>query len=175
MEATALHVAALHESVQVMKVLLSAKCDVDERDVDGRTALHYAAECFGQTKKKQECIRLLLAYGASVNARTDNLLTPLGIVFCEACEIFDGEDNEDAIAPFRVLLEAGADVTECDDNLHLIMDLCDSMSDLCRDYPNLDTCDPDIKILMTLLELLIEHGVSLEGINNEQEKHLMSI
>ena len=165
---TALHLAASRESVQVMKVLLSTECDVDEKDFEGRTALHDAVHgCRLRTKKKQECIQLLLAHGASVNARDDRLWTPHDIACCNAREYFVSDlGSEDAIVPVQILLEAGADV----DKLTLFMILCKSMCKVCRELDsNSDDYDRGVKTHMGVLELLIEHGVDfLEGIKDEE-------
>ena len=180
---TALHLAASRQCAQVMKVLLSTKrYDVDEKDFEGRTALHHAFEyaSFQLTTKKQECIQLLLAHGASVNARDDQLWTPLDIA-CFAVDHYLKSDplcREDAIAPVQILLEAGADVDKSRFNsIGLFIILCRSMCKVCvRLASNSDDYDRGVKIHMGVLELLIEHGVSLEGtrINNEDyQEHLM--
>ena len=174
---TALHLAASSEFVQVMKVLLSTnRYDVDEKDFKGRTALHHAVQhsSFQLTTKKQECIQLLLAHGAStVNARDDTLWTPLD------CAIWAVDDylrsdlgREDAIAPVQILLEAGADVDKSSFNsIGLFRILCESMCKVCMDLDsNSDDYDRGVKTHMGVLEFLIEHGVSFEGINNEEDQ-----
>ena len=123
---TALHLAAIYGSVEVMKVLLSAKCDVNERNFEGSAALHYAVRSFRkqfETKKKQECVRLLLTHGASVNARTNDLWTPIHFA-CFIQRLRMGEDIEDAIGLIRILLEAGADITKRKESADLIAALC---------------------------------------------------
>ena len=167
-----------------MKVLLSTKrYDVDEKDFEGRTALHHAIEyaSFQLTAKKQECIQLLLAHGALVNARDDQLWTPLDIA-CFAVDHYLKSDplcREDAIAPVQILLEAGADIDKSRFNsIGLFIILCRSMCKVCgaRLDSNSDDYDRGVKIHMGVLELLIENGVSLEGtrINNEEyQEHLM--
>ena len=173
---TALHLAAIYGSVEVMKILLSAKCDVNERNFEGSAALHYAVRSFRkqfETKKKQECVRLLLAHGASVNARTNDLWTPIHFA-CFIQRLRMGEDIEDAIGLIRILLEAGADITKRKESADLIAVLCYCL----RRATHREYLDPaarhnrEVKWLMDVLELLIEHGVSLETINKD-EKHLI--
>ena len=167
LEETALHVAARRKSVEVMKVLLSAKCDLEEKTYCGCTALHYAAaSTFWQTKKNQECIRLLLAHGASVNARKRDLWTPLHWACCGA-----GGDIEDGIGSVRQLLEAGSDVTMCRDSVDLIGIVCRHFNEVCSNYWDSAHLDRRAKMLAGILELLIKHGVSLERIDKENETY----
>ena len=85
-----------------------------------------------------------------------------------------GEDIEDAIGLIRILLEAGADITKRKESADLIAVLCYCL----RRATHKEYLDPaarhnrDVKRLMDVLELLIEHGVSLETINKD-EKHLI--
>ena len=173
-EKTALHVAASNESVEVMKVLFSAKCDVDGEDCDELTALHCAAQSrVPESKDTQECIQLLLAHGASVNARSRSYWTPLVFACSNACDCGSlAERSEDVIAPVRVLLEAGADVSECKDIIHIFDIVCDGISALHSVYDP-EAFDQRVEITIAVLELLIEHGVSLETINGPEER-LMS-
>ena len=172
---TALHVAALHESVEVMKVLLSAKCDLEEKTLYGCTALH-CANMSWQTKKKQECVRLLLAHGASVNARNNHRWTPLYYALCVSSDYIGG-NIEDAIGVVRQLLEAGTDITMCGDSVDLIERVCSHVhiTEVCT--KSVDSAHHDLgkNTPTALLELLIVHGVSLERTNEGDKRYLMSI
>ncbi|XP_008216264.1 putative ankyrin repeat protein RF_0381 isoform X1 [Nasonia vitripennis] len=69
----ALHLAAKHSKLEVVKLLLDAIGDVDERSGDGSTALHYSMQ-----NSDIEVARLLLESGAAdVEARNDDGKTPL--------------------------------------------------------------------------------------------------
>ena len=174
-EKTALHVAASYESVEVMKVLLSAKCDVDGEDSDKCTALHYAAQSVSKSKNKQKCIQLLLAHGASVNARSRSYWTPLVFACSNACTYgFLAKESEDVIAPVRVLLEAGADVSNCKDIIRIIELVCDGISALRGVYDKGER-DRQVDITKAVLELLIEHRVSLKTINGKEERLMSTV
>ncbi|MYC64432.1 MAG: hypothetical protein F4X16_16640 [Caldilineaceae bacterium SB0661_bin_34] len=97
---TALHVAAVHNSVKAMPVLLSAGADIHCRDRDGFTPLHTAA-IDGRT----EAALLLLEVGADVNARSQRGYTPLYMT-----AINGKSDTAD------LLLEFGAAVNVEDNN-----------------------------------------------------------
>ena len=174
-EETALHLAASNLSVEVMKVLLSAKRDVDEDRLLGCTALHLVVDSSEQTKKKQECMQLLLAHGASVSPRNSRNWTPLTSA-CRAVNYeFDGsQDCENMIAPVRILLEAGAVDVGLSSSYEVFTQLCWNMSQLCNVYDsNSDYYDRGVKVYMGFLELLIEHGVPLETINDQEEHYLI--
>jgi ankyrin repeat protein len=65
-------VAAILGDIAKVRSLIAAGKDIEEREW-GRTALHYAAEM-----KYREIVRILIAHGAEVNAKTrDFVLTPL--------------------------------------------------------------------------------------------------
>ena len=86
--------------------------------------------------------------------------------------IFFGEDIEDTFGPVRQLLEAGADVTMCRDSIELIGIVCGRIRTQCAHSIHHDQY---VNMLTGVLELLIEHGLSLERINEEDEQRLMSI
>src|SRR5258707_10066110 len=64
--------AAVHCDAKRLNVLLSSEADVNERDRNGWTALHWTSHDFarwGDIKNQASCLRMLLAHGAKVNAR----------------------------------------------------------------------------------------------------------
>ena len=171
---TVLHTAALHcKSVEVMKVLLSANCNLEEKNLNGYTALHCAAANMigGKKTKRRKCIGLLLAHGASVNTRNIRNATPLHLACRAAVGHISYEDIEDTFAPVRQLLEAGANVTMCRDSIELIETVCDRIRTQCHTRTHHYQY---VNMLTGVLELLIEHGLSLERINEEDEQCLMS-
>ena len=174
---TALHTAALHcTSVEVMKVLLSANCNLEEKNLNGLTALHYAAANLrgGKKTKRRKCIGLLLAHGASVNTRNIRNATPLHFACGAAVDHIFGEDIEDTFGPVRQLLEAGADVTMCRDSIELIGKVCGRITEI-RQCAYSTHHYQYVNMLIGVLELLIEHGLSFERINEVDEQCLMSI
>lgn len=96
----ALNNAALHGDLARLKTLLASGLEVNARDHNGWTALHWASDetaRWGDLRNQQASLRLLIAHGADVNARTNHGETPLGF----------GAWSDNCI---RVLLEAGANV-----------------------------------------------------------------
>lgn len=55
--------AAHQGHVDIVRVLLSHGANLEQRDADGDTALHYA--CFGN---QPDCLSLLLSKGANINS-----------------------------------------------------------------------------------------------------------
>lgn len=88
---TALMLAAGRGSEEIIRTLLIFKPDINYKDNDGRTALHYA--------RAAEVSRLLLSNGAAIGATDNQLITP--IHWCSMTQ------NEMVLS---VLIEQKADV-----------------------------------------------------------------
>src|SRR5690348_13290901 len=84
--------AAKAGDTAVVRTLLQQKADVNQREADGTTALHWAVR-----QDNLEMVNLLIGAGANVNARNRLGVTPLSL----ACI------NGNAAA-IEVLLKAGA-------------------------------------------------------------------
>jgi len=69
---TALHFAATHGHVDLVKLLLHYNADPIPLAADKWTPLHYSAE-----NGHEDCIRVLLEHGADPNAQNDRKQTPL--------------------------------------------------------------------------------------------------
>jgi len=75
---TALMLASEWLDAEIVRMLLEAGAEVDVRDTDGKTALHYAL------RGGAENIRVLLEFGADVNAQARNGYTPLTYLASQA-------------------------------------------------------------------------------------------
>ena len=105
-----LHSAAYSGQIDVVRLLLHHKAEVNARDAIGDTALHYLGEWFHYRKGSNiprqlaDIARLLLDYGADVNARNTIGWTPLLMASWWG-----------NVTVARVLLEHGANVDEGDE------------------------------------------------------------
>ena len=68
-----LHLAALSGNVEVAAMLLDAGADIEEKDAQGKTALYLA---FNSFHGDQEMMRLLLAWGANLDALEPSPIKP---------------------------------------------------------------------------------------------------
>jgi len=98
---TPLHSVAQEDHYKIMEVLLNAKAKVDVPNIEDNcnTTLHYTA-CWGAV----ECTKLLIARGATIDAKAADLSTPLS---------FAAEKGHLVIA--KMLIEAGANVESKND------------------------------------------------------------
>lgn len=75
---TPLHVAALSGRKSVVELLVANKADVNAKDIDGQTPMHFAAKARNKSGAK-EVAALLLAHGAKVYQQDNAGNTPLHI------------------------------------------------------------------------------------------------
>jgi ankyrin repeat protein len=101
----ALHEAAEHGHLEVLKILLVRGAEVDARDRWSWTPLHRAANQGGW-----RVVEVLLQHGADVNAKTSDRKRPLDL----ACQT-------DQLETIPVLLQHGADVEREDYDIEDIL------------------------------------------------------
>ena len=84
----------------IVKLLLERGANVDEKDNNNATPLHFA--CY---KKKLNIVRVLLDHGAKVDAESNRGETPLQLALSQR----GGHEAEDGIGVAKLLLEYGAE------------------------------------------------------------------
>mmetsp|Transcript_17693 Transcript_17693/g.52545 ORF Transcript_17693/g.52545 Transcript_17693/m.52545 type:complete len:230 (+) Transcript_17693:181-870(+) len=94
---TILHLAARDAFVELISLLVQARVNLDARSNVGTTALHRAARV--SDKRAEDCVDVLLAGGASVNARDSSGETPLDVALSHHCR-----------RVWPLLLRAGAEI-----------------------------------------------------------------
>ncbi|XP_078334832.1 uncharacterized protein LOC111105370 [Crassostrea virginica] len=94
-EYTPLHVACLHSTIEVIRLLLERHADVNMKDSTNRTALHYAT-----LANRPDVVHLCIEHGADVNLQTSSGKTALMYAV-----------QEKNLPIVITLLNAGADVT----------------------------------------------------------------
>ncbi|CAA0829181.1 AAA-type ATPase family protein / ankyrin repeat family protein [Striga hermonthica] len=106
---TPLHVASGHNKFEIVKYLLDwrgpGKVELEAKNVYGETPLHLAAK-----NGCNEALRMLLQGGANVEARTNNMMTPLHLAVGYALRTGDNSTVR------TLVLEYNADCSAKDDN-----------------------------------------------------------
>ena len=100
---TPLQCAAYSEFPELLSLLVQARVNLDARSNVGTTALHRAARV--SDKRAEDCVDVLLAGGASVNARDSSGETPLDVALSHHCRRM-----------WPLFLRAGAEIPT--DNTH---------------------------------------------------------
>ena len=95
-----LHEAVLDGDIELVKKLIDNGADVNEKDNNLFTPLHYATQEFSSKKECLEIIKILLHAGSNIEARDANGNTPLS----NAVYWFRGDPSL-----INFLLENGAD------------------------------------------------------------------
>lgn len=78
----------------IIDFLLQHGVDIDSRDQNGMTALHYAAQNFFHYRKEPlQLIKLLISHGANLNSHNHQGKTPLDLALthCEDKRVMEGE------------------------------------------------------------------------------------
>lgn len=118
---TPLLYAAMNNDSQSLKVaeqLINAGADIEKRDADGLTPLAKAAYC-----NNPEMIKFLLAHNAKVFNRSDDGTPPL--IYAVISGNLSGN-----LEPMKILLNAGVDINEKDDEGATAMIYAGMMGDL---------------------------------------------
>ena len=103
---TALHWAAQAGDTAIVSLLLEAGANVNAADSIGWTALHRAAH--GRDRESTDCVEVLLAAGASVNARSLDIIDEVwGQTGTRPLDIAISEDYRRA---WPLILRAGAEI-----------------------------------------------------------------
>ena len=108
---TALHAAAWYNRAGAIDVLVEAGTNIESRDARGRTHVHNASY-----NLSHKALQSLLIHGATVNAQSDTLTTPLIMAAAKA-------GTQGAAEVVNALLRAGADETIVDSQGNKAADL----------------------------------------------------
>lgn len=100
MGSTPLMAASFAGNVEMVEALLAHRARVNDKNIDGRTALHYAAEC----PDTSDVIPVLLKAGADINAKLGSTARHLG--GASPLIVAAAMGNVPAV---KLLLDAGAD------------------------------------------------------------------
>ena len=95
-----LHQAVIDGNLMLVNTLISNGADVNEKDNNSFSPLHYATQEFSTKKECFEITKILLQAGANIEARDENGNTPLS----NAVYWFRGDPSL-----VNLLLEKGAD------------------------------------------------------------------
>ncbi|KAJ5677657.1 uncharacterized protein N7477_003290 [Penicillium maclennaniae] len=116
-----LHTAALRAEASTVKLLVDAGCDVNIRDLHGKTTLMQAAE-----HASKETVQMLLDMGADPHLKQNDGSNALFAALLN-------KDKAQSIAITRLLLDCGVDVRLTDNRQRtpLLYALCHSGSHLC--------------------------------------------
>ncbi len=98
------------ENKRCVEMLIDAGADIDAKDIDDLTTLHFAA-----ILGKVDCLEVLLANGADVNARTKELWSPLHFI-----GFSDSGNKAEKERCAEILINAGADVDAKDEDGNII-------------------------------------------------------
>ena len=111
-----IHDAATNGNIEVVKQHLAAGTDVDVKDEEGATPLHYAVD--------REIAELLIANGANVNAKDGDGETPLDLTNTEIADllrehggkhgVINGAAADGDIEAVKKFLAVGTDVNTKD-------------------------------------------------------------
>ena len=136
-----LHTAALRSEASMVKLFVDAGCDVDIRDLHGKTTLMQAAE-----HASKETVQLLLDLGADPHLKQPDGSNALFRALLN-------EDKTQSIAITRLLLDHGVDVRATDKRQRspLLHALFHSSSHLCSEN----------------MEALVEHGADISAHDGE--------
>eukprot|EP00753_Platysulcus_tardus_P016889 PLAT6105.1.p1 GENE.PLAT6105.1~~PLAT6105.1.p1 ORF type:complete len:202 (+),score=57.23 PLAT6105.1:156-761(+) len=108
---TALHLAAFHDQLPTVTVLVRKLASVTETDNSGDTVLHVAAR-----RASLDIVRVLLDAGAEVNRKNDAGESAVHVAVAR-----------DHFPTFELLMERGGDYTVCDGEGRSVLDVAMSL------------------------------------------------
>lgn len=134
--------AALQDNILLLETLLEQGADPNECESDGGTALHISA-----FNGNAEAAGLLLKYGAQIDAKNDNGVTPL-FYNC----LGYSANPAGAFETAKLLIKHGADVTTKDRDGYSVLDWSFRSLELGK---------------VGFVDLLLQHGVSVDARGDE--------
>ena len=180
---TVLHVAAIHERVEIVRELLSCGADVHSKEILGRTPLHSAAKlgCIG-------VIQELVAHGANVNQGDSRKRRPLHLIALQTFTPYELNKGPEWVNQrkhsyrlcLKRLLSLGADLNLLDDieksPLHLALSskYHEMTSDILKSngYLSEQVLEDSLKIINEVLVHRTEGNVALQAGVAISEKYL---
>ncbi|RLN90301.1 hypothetical protein BBJ28_00021486 [Nothophytophthora sp. Chile5] len=151
-DSTVLHISVKYGASRVLTALKASSIreDVNARDAQGNTALHYAADC-----AQLDVVRTLLAMGADANLCNRLIVPPLHMAV-----------NKARLDMVKLLLDEGqANVNAADfqDNTALLLLAAMNTSDIDEDLSESDGEEEPIQV--QIATLLLENGADVNAAN----------
>ncbi|XP_057290867.1 serine/threonine-protein phosphatase 6 regulatory ankyrin repeat subunit B-like [Hydractinia symbiolongicarpus] len=149
-----LHEAVLEGDLKTIKYLMSTVCEIDEKDVNGNTPIHYA--CY---KGYRQIVKYLIQHGACLNFQNNQKKSLLMITLCgetckrRACK----KRKEEVYAIIKLLLkEKCKNINSIDHKGNTALHVAVERATVCA-------------VKRKCISLLIQHGADAEIVNHKQQ------